>query len=296
MPWVRWVLKVLVQRVRVPRVLTVLGSLVVLGLPGAAQEQTSVKDVVRRVGSYVERFGEQASILVATEHFKQEATRSSSTTRLQRVIVADVAIVRIPQIGWHGFRDVIEVDGRPLPDRQDRLIRNLLEGGAGGFAEARRLSDESARFNIGAIERNFNVPTTALFFFKPDNLERFSVKTRTVERDGAWHLSWRETYRPTLIRTANGTSVPAEGDLWVQPSDGTVVRTILKTTMDLGKAQRGAGEMDVTYALVEPLGLWLPASMREQWEMNAPGGAWARVGGHATYSKYRQFTTSVRIK
>ena len=34
--------------------------------------------------------------------------------------------------------------------------------------EARRLSDESARFNIGPIVRNFNVPTAALFFFRPE--------------------------------------------------------------------------------------------------------------------------------
>ena len=50
-------------------------------------------------------------------------------------------------------------------DRENRLVRALL-GDPGRFVEARRLSDESARYNIGTIERNFNVPTAALFFFR----------------------------------------------------------------------------------------------------------------------------------
>jgi hypothetical protein len=257
----------------------------------------SVKDVMRRVGAYVDAYGQRASIVVASERYTQRTAGSTNHFHGQRTVIAEFAIVRVDAVdGWQGFRDVIEVDGRPLGDRQDRLVKALLNGG-GGYVEARRLSDESARFNIGAVERNFNVPTTALFFFQTRHLDRFKFGARTVDADGRWQIAWRETYRPTFIRTPAGESIPAEGELVVDPARGTVLRTLLKTTMrGGGRAQYGTGRVDVSYRSVDALGMWLPATMEEEWETNAPGGAWERVQGQAVYSNYRQFQTSVRIK
>ena len=81
--------------------------------------------------------------------------------------MSEFAIVKAAgRVGWSGFRDVVEVDGKPVSDRRDRLL-SLLTGPAGGEAELRRIADESARYNVGPVIRNFNVPTTALFFFHP---------------------------------------------------------------------------------------------------------------------------------
>lgn len=287
------------------KALGLLGVLVALGVLGMitvgaqAQAPPSVKDVMRRVAAYVDAYGERASIVVATEHYDQQARRTAPSMPEKRQIVAEFAIVKVDgERGWQGFRDVIEVDGSRLPDRDDRLVRVLTQPGR--YDEARRLSDESARFNIGPIERNFNVPTTVLFFFSSENLDRFKFSAQSVDAAGLWVVDFRETTRPTLIRTPEGTSIPSNGTLWVNPSDGTVVRTRLKVEgfamrARLGQRSRGTGSVDVAYQRVPALNMWLPASMEEEFEVRN-GEHRDSATGRAVYSNYRQFTTSGRIK
>ena len=262
-----------------------------------AQGSLSVKDVVRRVESYVASYGEKASIVVGAERYEQKALGSGSDERT-RTLVSDFALVYADAIhGWLGFRDVREVDGRRLSDREDRLA-SVLMGSQGRFDEARRLSDESARFNIGSIQRNFNVPTTLLFFFVPENHDRFKFAARRVAGDGTWEIAFRETSTPTLIRTADGQSIRSAGTIWVQPDTGTIVRTRLDLDVVLGRktlAHHGRGSVDVVYQVVETMRMWLPRTMDEQFEASREG-VWDRVSGHAEYSDYRTFTTSVRIK
>ena len=182
-------------------------------------------------------------------------------------------------------------------DRDDRLVRLLRESG-GRYDEARRLSDESARFNIGRIQRNFNVPTTALFFFSTDNLDRFKFSAKKVDPSGLWEIAFRETSRPTMIRTPAGNSVPSEGMLWVNPANGTVVRTQLEVegfVVTGPRRSHGTGRVEVTYQRVAELEMWLPASMDEEFEA-VRGNARDQISGQALYSNYRQFTTTGRIK
>jgi hypothetical protein len=267
-------------------------------VPVHAQRSLSVKDVMKRAEAYVASYGEKASIVVCTERYDQEARGSALNADRNRSIVSDFAIVKADAIrGWLGFRDVLEVDGHTLRDREDRLA-GVLMASQGRYDEARRLSDESARYNIGSIERNFNVPTAVLFFFTPDNHDRFKFASRRIAEDGSWEIAFQETSKPALIRTPEGQSVMSSGTLWVQPQDGVITRTRLKVDILLAHGntpQRGQGEIDVIYRRVEPLDMWLPASMDESFDARRTG-AWQRVTGHAEYSNYRQFTTNVRIK
>jgi hypothetical protein len=277
-----------------------LGVLGVLGgAETAAQRTPSVKDVMRRVGEYVDAYGQRASIVVATEHYTQQARSTTiGPEPTVRRILADFAIVRVDALrGWQGFRDVVEVDGQRVADRDGRLLRLLMES-SGRYDEARRLSTESARFNIGKVERNFNVPTSALFFFTADNLDRFKFSAKSVDRAGLWEIAFRETFRPTVIRTPAGDSIPSQGLLWVNPSDGTVVRTRLEVegfVITGPRRSHGSGRVDVTYQRVAELDMWLPASMDEDFEV-VRGNGRDNISGRALYSNYRQFTTTVRIK
>jgi hypothetical protein len=278
------------------RTLKVLPVLAVLGA-ASAQPSLSVKDVMARVERYVEGYGERASVVVATERYEQTASGSESAEQ-HRTLVSDFALVHADAIhGWLGFRDVREVDGRRVTDREDRLARVLM-GAQGSFDEARRLSDESARYNVGAIHRNFNVPTTALFFFSPENRRRFKFTARRVATDGTWEIAFKETDRPTFIRSPEGQSIPSAGTLWVEPQTGTVVRTRL----DLDKIRirdsggyAGQGHVEVVYQRVDALAMWLPASMDEAFTASRKDTR-IDVTGHAEYSHYRRFTTSSRIK
>lgn len=281
--------------------LTLSASLLLLLARGTAVglDDPSLKDLLRRMAAYAESYGEKASIVVATERYAQHVSGGRPpASGDHRVSVADFAIVKAEGLGgWVGFRDVIEVDGTSLTDRRDRLLK-VLTSASGASDEARRLSTESARFNLGPIYRDFNVPTSALFFFLPDNLERFKFNRRSVAADGTWEIVFRETSRPTLIRTPGGRSIPSEGSVWVDAATGTVVRTRLRIkefAAPESAKPRGAADIDVKYRHVADLDLWLPETMTESYEVMR-GTSVDRLTTEAWYSNYRKFQTSVRIK
>ena len=184
-----------------------------------------------------------------------------------------------------------------VTDREDRLLQALTTG-TGGFDEARRISDESARFNIGPILRNFNVPTTTLFFFAPDNVNRFKFARKDATAS-AWEIAFHETRHPTLIRTPDGASIPAAGTLWVNPQDGTVLRTRLEVSGFATPVHSGDGgthgAIDVTYRHIDALEMWLPDTMVETFEASH-GTVVEHTRGEVRYSNYRRFETSARIK
>ena len=176
-----------------------------LATPRADHRVPSVKDVMRRVAGYVAAYGEKASIVVGTERYTQETRRQhrrrAAAPRHRRGLRHRESGARPRLAGVPGRR---RSRRRSVADRDDRLVR-LLTAPGGRYDEARRLSAESARFNIGRVQRNFNVPTTALFFFTADNLDRFKF----TREGGRWPTAagrsrFAKPQRPTLIRTPGG--------------------------------------------------------------------------------------------
>jgi hypothetical protein len=269
-----------------------------IATPRVMTDEPNLKDVLRRMGAYVESYGEKASIVVGTERYTQDTRGSGDLSAATRLLVSDFAIVRADAMsGWLGFRDVLDVDGKPVADHEERLA-HVLMASQGRYDEARRLSDESARFNIGSIQRNFNEPVAVLFYFSPKNQDRFKFSARAVGDDGVREIGFEEDGRATIIRTPDGQPVPSTGSVWVRPADGTIVRTLLKVPvipMRDARGQRGSGQVDVTYRRVEALDMWLPWTMTEAFE-TTKGTTWERINGRAVYSNYRQFQTAVRIK
>jgi hypothetical protein len=190
----------------------------------------TLDEVVAHMARYVAGYGEQASLIVAVEKYDQNASAQSMTLR-QRRLTAEFAIVRAEgAVGWVGFRDVIEVDGKKVTDRPDRLRQLFMEPSFNPAAVV-AISNESARYNFGPAIRNFNVPTTTLFFFHPANVGRFKFTSKGTRKFGsveAWEIGFVEIRRPTLIMKRDGTDVPCEGTVWVAPDDGTVLRTRLQ--------------------------------------------------------------------
>ena len=260
---------------------------------GAVQPKLSLRDVVRRVGAYVDAYGDRASIVVTTEKYSQSEVDDRRHQSRRRELVSDLAIVQTNGRRWVGFRDVLEVDGKVLEDRRDRLVE-LLKSGT--LDEARRVSEESARFNVGPVLRDFNVPTSALFFFTSENLDRFKFKSK--DAGAVWSIDFQETSTPTLIREPNGKSIRSQGTIWTEP-DGAVVRTQLVLHLVDLKIPSGpvavTVNVDVSYTHVATLDMWLPAVMTESYESHE-GRDVDRVTTRADYSNYRTFQTSVRIK
>ena len=268
-----------------------------------AAQEPSANDLMAKVGAYAAAYGEKASVVVATETYTQSLSiEGQQEMRRPMKLVAEFAIVKLQGGGWTGFRDVISVNDEPVPERKDRLM-TLLTSESASISEATRIANESSRYNIGAISRNFNTPTTALFFFLPANLDRFTFTkkgARTIDGIKTIEIAYKETKLPTLVTTRSGKNVPLDGSLWVM-EDGTVVRTrmhmerfadaqaapeqtaprmgtVLNPASNNGGRPSGANvrEMDtrpidssadieVTYTKPAGMDLWLPSKMDENY-------------------------------
>jgi hypothetical protein len=209
--------------------LAVLAACLTLTTASHAQTPSIDPDIVK-MGEYIAGYGEKASVIVAVEKYTQSVNMPEATVPMRpRQIVAEFAIVKA-EGQWTGFRDVVEVNGEKVSDRRDRLM-TLLTDAAPDRSAIIAIANESARYNIGPVATNINVPTTTMFFFVPENLPRFSftkVGQKKVDGVQTVEYAFKETKTPTLVARRDGTNVPLEGSVWMVPGEGTVVRTRLR--------------------------------------------------------------------
>jgi len=271
----------------------------------AWQPAPDLQTVLARVGDYVERYQGQLSVLVADEEYTQRVTgrRPGAVDPRRRVdatgepderhLRSEFALVRVSDERrwlWLAFRDVLEVDGRPAADHGDRLRRLFVEAPADALAQARAIAGESARYNIGAVERTINVPTLALEFLAGSFQERVRYRKRAEEVVGGqpvWLIAFEERARPTLIRRPNGGDIRARGLAWVEPATGHVLRTQLDPDMGGGEVSH----ISVSYARDARLDLLVPVEMSERYDTSR-----GLITGRAVYTNFRQFVTSVRVR
>ncbi|HEY7185193.1 MAG TPA: hypothetical protein VH436_01530 [Vicinamibacterales bacterium] len=258
--------------------------------PLAGEAQLANQDLVARVGAYVGQFYRSFGSVVAEERYEQAVRRApgSSTTSVRRgdngpiatTLVSDFLLVQVPGEGWMPFRDVFERDGQQLRDREERLAKIFLGGSRDSLDQMRAIMNESARYNIGNVQRNINMPTLALVFLTNDQRPRFSFKIGKSEDEGVV-IEFRETARPTFIKTANDRDIPVNGRLWVDEQDGTIHKTELHAVDTNVEAH-----ITVTYTQDPGLGVWVPSRMEERYRAGRDS---LEVRGTATYSKFRRF-------
>ena len=262
-----------------------------LAAPGIAQSPSS--DLLARVAAYVAEFTRSFGSVVAEERYEQTIRRvpGSNGTTVQRgnsgpiatTLVSDFLLVQVPGEGWLPFRDVYERDGQQIRDREERLAKIFLSGSRTSFDQARAVMDESARYNIGNVQRNINVPTLVLTLLTDGQRDRFAFKVGKTD-DGAHEgtvVEFRETARPTFVKTTNDNDLPVNGRVWVDAETGTIRRTELHAVDTSVEAH-----ITVTYQLDTGLGVWVPARMDERYRR---GRDTVEVRGLATYSRFRRF-------
>jgi DNA-binding winged helix-turn-helix (wHTH) protein len=275
------------------------------GAPTPPMPQSrDLADVLRRAGEAVVRHAEQSAVLLADEACQQSAFRMTRQLTMfgaigperwaRRRWKAELAFVRLPDrrqpaVPWIEVRDVVEVDGVPLPGRDALLQRVLRVDPQWKTKTARDMVDESARFNIGPVRRTTNVPTLPLLVLHPDNQSRFVFNTIGEKTTGgmvAWKVGFSEQARPALIRAADdGSDMPSAGSFQINPDSGEVIRA------DLWCGRQAETRLSVTYVRHQRFELHLPAEMTEY----AAGADGEWVEGKCSYSNFRRFETSGRM-
>jgi hypothetical protein len=231
--------------------------------------------------------------LVAEEVYDQTEERRAEGGWLHRRTRADIVFVALKGAFPSGsFRDVFEVDGHKVRDRQARIEKLFVQQGASALDQALAIRTESARYNIG-LGRTVNEPTLPLMFLHPANQQRFRFRARghkKVSGIEGLEVSFEEVARPTMVRDRGGEDMPARGRFWIDTDRGTALRS--ETVLDL--RYEAASVMDRTMLENNPRGwiaveyhpepglsIWVPFEMMEGY----PG-----TQGRARYSGYRRFS------
>jgi hypothetical protein len=168
----------------------------------------------------------------------------------------------------------------------------VLSGSAPDLEIARQISSDNARYNIGGVVRTFNVPTAALFFFNRASIGRFTYApagTEKFEGVTATKVEFHETARPSMIGTRTGADVFSKGFLWIDPSDGSVLRTQLNIEGYSGAGSRAV--VEVFYHRDDQMEMLLPTRMTERYDMGT-----LHITAEATYSDFKRFQTSAAVK
>jgi hypothetical protein len=285
-----------------------LGALTVLvaALPtgGAAAQEPTLEQVLARAATYVASLHKQFSGIVAEETYVQRSVQSRATVGFSGILLrrlkSDLLLVRLPPAeSYVEFRDIFEVDGKPVRDRQDRLTKLFLQPSPAAAAQMQQILDESARHNIGKVFRSINTPLLTLAFLAPgmqdrarfrrvkqqppklsENPLRPDLRIQPIVVPGeTWVIEFKEHQRPTFIKNMDGRDFPAWGRFWIDPRTGVVLISMLNM-----ESSRLNGTIVVNYQSEPLLGFRVPVAMderhRTQLEM---------VDGLATYGRFRQF-------
>lgn len=252
--------------------------------PGA----TTLPQLLRCASAYVEEFEQAFSSVVAEERLEQvgQVSDFGRMNMRRRLTRADMLLVQDPSgYGWMPFRDVFEVDGRTLTDRQDRLRRLFTEHPESASRQGHVIAEESARYNLGGFHRTINVPTLTLLFLKPTNVGRFAIRKAGDETLGGvrvWKIEYQERTRPTFVKGDVGADLPARGTFWIDPRDGAVLASTIEFF-----TSRLSMKAVVTFAADAVPGLLVPVEMREAYRVL--GSSSAVVNTLARYSRFRRF-------
>ena len=257
---------------------------------GARAQPPELDDLLDKAADYVAGYKRDFIGVVADELYRQEvrdAPRAANQRmfpvegpRQVRNLRADVLFVRAPGADyWMQFRDVYEVDGKPVRDRAERLTKLFLEPSRSSQKQVDDIAAESARYNIGDVNRNINFPLLALALLETGN--RPWVAFSGSRKKNVWDLEFREERGGTLIRTTGNQSMPSRGHFLIDAATGRVLSSDL-----IAESGSLRARIEVTYAPQPSLGgLLVPSVMREKY--NSADGA--VIEGRASYSRFRRY-------
>ncbi len=284
-------------------------------VPAQERPAPALAVVLSRAATYVEAFADAFAGVVMAERYVQDVRpalnrfgaqptnvpgrRPTYSGPMHRELQSDLLLVRpVGSEAWLQFRDVTEVDGRKLKDRNNRLARLFLEPSRSTADQARRIMAESSRYNIGEIERNINLPVLALVVLARNQQPGFQfersapVNPALLPRSPAFQVppqalavSFREVQLRTMVVSPQGRNLPASGHFWLDPDTSRVLMTEIGIDDLWLKAS-----IFVAFGEVDGMKVPVPIEMHEVFENKLNG---TRVEGTATYSNFRQFNVAV---
>jgi len=266
-------------------------------VPLAAERQSnapylSVKALLEKASQYVSGYQREFAFLVADEHVEQRTNQPAPGEASSRTTRGELFLTYLgAERRWISVRDVAEVDGRPVSDRED--LAALLRRSSIA-AVAPRIITHNARYNLGNVVRNFNEPTIALLVLAAPRVTQFRFSMGPIDRHGPGltlvTLTFREFEEPTLIRSTTGAAAFATGEVTIEAETGRVRRTQLVV-----KDGSTVAELTTTFEANEAVGLWVPAWFDERYTARRDNRD-ELITSKAHYTNYRRFEAEGRLR
>jgi formylglycine-generating enzyme required for sulfatase activity len=284
-----------------------LSSVLLLAAP-QPPAKADLEGVLNRAGWYLDYFVDEFENVVAEENYIQDSSQLLPTTSpasggrgaiapppsaaemlraRHRDLRSDFLLVKSPDTqALVPFRDVIQVDGIVVRDREARLAKLFLTESADAMNRAERIQQEGARYNLGNMRSTLGNPVLALGVLQQSYQARFHFTLAKEDRTfgpAVAVVDYKEVGSPAMIRGEAGRDLPAHGRLWIDSATGRVLKTELQVEQPAVRAT-----ITTTFQAEDKSGIAVPQEMREQYTF--PNGN--RVNTVANYGRFRRFDVS----
>ena len=236
-----------------------------------AQESPDIATLMRKAGVYVNWFVNRFSNVVSEEEYEQRFSVASRRRHLK----SEFMLVAYPGDNVHlmTFRDVREVDGKPVSDQSNRITRLFLEPFESAVRRAQEIHREGVRLSVD----NGRVmdPLTVIGYLQSAYQGNFRVSRGGIEKKLGPTI--REISLTPIQNRSKTLLKPARA--WVAEDTGAVVKTELRSGFGI------RSEITTTTFGMDPtLQMPVPLEMRDE----QPRGRDDFIGV-AKYSKFRRF-------
>ena len=281
-----------------------LGTAMVLAAPQPAA-RADLEAVLDRAGWYLDYFVDEFENVVAEETYTQDSSQllasfspvsggrggavqppspSDMLRARHRDLRSDFLLVKSPETAaLVPFRDVIQVDGVVVRDREARLAKLFLTSASDTMVQAEHIREEGARYNLGNMRSTLGNPVLALGVLQQSYQPRFRFSLGKDDKGfgpGVTVVEYKEVGSPAMIRGEAGRDLPSHGRLWIDTATGRVLKTELQVEQPAVRAV-----ITTTFQAEEKSGIAVPLEMREQYTF--PNGN--RVNTVANYGRFRRF-------
>ena len=282
-----------------------LGTAMALAASQPPPAKADLDVVLDRAGWYLDYFVDEFENVVAEENYIQDSSQMLPTISpagggrggvapppsaaemlraRHRDLRSDFLLVKSPETeALMPFRDVIQVDGIMVRDREARLAKLFLTASTDTMLQAEHIREEGARYNLGNMRSTLGNPVLALGVLQQSYQRRFHFSLAKEDKSfgpGVAVIEYKETQSPAMIRGEAARDLPAHGRLWIDIATGRVLKTELQVEQPAVRAL-----ITTTFQAEEKSGIAVPLEMREQYTF-ANGN---RVNTVANYGRFRRF-------
>src|SRR5579864_1541309 len=272
-----------------------------------AADPVTIDQLLNRAAWYLDYFIDQFENVVAEENYMQDSSQMLPTflpfvstgrgglmtpppgagdiaRARHRDLRSDFLLVKSPEtLDLIPFRDVIQVDGVLVRDRDERLAKLFLNPTKDTLAHARDIADEGARYNIGNMRTTLGNPMLGISVLQLAYQPRFKFTIGHEDHSlgaNVWTVDYQETVSPAIVHGEAGRDLFAHGRLWIDAPTGRVLKTELHVEQPTVRAT-----VTTTFRMDQRFDIAVPSEMREVYTL-ANGNSIKTI---ASYGRFRRF-------